>query len=154
MNYLNLSRDFDRIFDGFGGQSQWAPACEIDETEGHYILNLEVPGIPQDQLKVEVRDQKLIISGERKDEFKESNSNRVYTERRSGRFERSFELPQGVAVDQIEAHNHNGILSLSVPKSEGVKPRQIKVSTGAASGFFGRLLGQKSANGSAPEKVA
>jgi HSP20 family protein len=153
--------EFDRLFDDFLGTSErpvakrgsdWLPACDIQEAEGHFLISLEVPGIPKDQIRLEIVDHRLQVSGERKAETKSEKDGRWYSERSYGRFERSFALPENVATDRMEAHFDNGILQIFVPKSEVAKPREIKIQQGSGSGLFDRLLGKSAANSESTER--
>jgi HSP20 family protein len=111
------------------------PACEIDEQDDHVLISVDLPCISKDEVKVEVVDNRLVISGERKHE-KESKAR---SEKFYGRFERSFALPTAIDVDKIEARYENGVLELAVPKAESAKPRTIQIQSGKE-GFLGRFL--------------
>ena len=117
----------------------WTPACEVAEEEGHYMLTVEMPGIAKDDIKIEMADNIVTISGERHMENKKRETGAWFGERRYGKFQRSFTLPAGIDSVKVEANYQDGVLQLWVPKVESAKPRQIKVSSG--SGFFGKLLG-------------
>jgi HSP20 family protein len=139
-----LRREMDRLFDGAfsreaSSPAQWQPACDVTEGEDHYLLTLEVPGVPKDQIKIEVVDRQINVSGERK---LEPQSGAWYSERRFGGFFRSFTLPSGVDGSKIEAHHQDGILRILVPKAESARPRQIKIAEGGQPGFLKKLLGQ------------
>lgn len=118
------------------------PACDVEESDDHFLLSLEMPGIPKDQLQIEARGNQLVISGEKKFERKSGEKGSVYSERRFGRVERSFTLPTGVDLGQVEANYQDGVLHIMVPKAVSAKPRQIKITDGKESGFFAKLLGQ------------
>ncbi len=160
MNYLSrkndhwnplaeMRREMDSVFDSFftptlgrnwrEAEQVWTPACEVSEEPEHYLMSLEMPGIPKEEIKVEVADNTITISGERQARDERREGNAWYGERRYGKFVRSFTLPAGIDADKIEANYQDGVLSLMVPKAESAKPRQIKI--GSGSGFFGRLLG-------------
>lgn len=160
MNYLtrkneswnplaDLRREMDFVFDNFftPGVNRnwrdldhaWTPACEVAEEDGHYLMSLEMPGIPKDEIKVEVTDNTITISGERHAKEEKRDGGAWYGERRYGKFMRSFTLPLGIDAEKIEANYQDGVLSLIVPKAESAKPRQIKI--GSNTGFFGKLLG-------------
>ncbi len=157
-----LTQEMDRLFtsrwddnwdDVRGDVRSWSPACEVEEAKDHYLVTLEVPGIPKDQIKIEVVDHQLIVSGERRQEKKTTSAegDSWYTERKFGRFQRSFALPQGVNAERVEADYSDGMLRLYVPKAESAKPRQIRIGerSPTGGGFFGKLLGQEK-----PEKAA
>jgi HSP20 family protein len=144
--------EFDRLFDDFLStgetsstakrESDWLPACDIQEAEGHFLVSLEVPGISKDQIKLEVVDHRLRVTGERKADTKMEKDGRWYSERSYGRFERSFALPENVDAERLEARFDNGILQVFIPKAELAKPREIKIQQGSGSGIFERLLGK------------
>lgn len=143
-----LRREMDRLFDDFWAtpslgrvDSQWDPACEIDEEKDHYLITLEMAGIPKDQIKIELQGDQLVVSGERRHESKDKKSGAWYSERRFGKFQRTFTMPSSVDVENLEANYQDGILRLYVPKAASARPRQIKITNGSATGFFGKLLG-------------
>lgn len=126
-------------------ESRLSPACEIEESEEHYLLSLEVPGIKKEDLKIEFVDNQLVISGERHSEEKKRKDHFYYSERRGGKFSRSFKLPVGVDAEKVEAQYQDGVLKIYVPKAESAKPRQIKILGGSSSSkFFGNLIGSHS----------
>lgn len=150
-----LRREMDRLFDDFWGatpaartwrsvETEWAPACDVEEDDNHYLLTLDMPGVQKDQIKLEVVENKLTISGERRHEQKNKADGIWYSERRQGKFSRSFTLPAGFDADKVEANYQDGTLRVYVPKAESAKPRQIKITNGSGTGFFGRLIGQSS----------
>lgn len=136
---LNRFNDLDRFFEALWQPHAGVvagPAGSVDEGEEHYLLSLEVPGVPKDQIQIEVAEDVLSVSGEG----------------RRGKFSRSFTLPQGVDASKIEARTQDGVLEIYVPKAETTKPRQIKISDGGG-GFFSKLLGKKEQE-SQPSQVA
>lgn len=153
-NLFDFRRELDRVFDDFwaspalsarGGEmgGSWFPSADVEEEADHYMLSLEIPGMRKDDLNIEVIDNQIVVSGERKQEESRKSKGSVYSERRFGRFQRSFALPTHVDAGKIEAQYQDGVLKLYVPKSESAKPRQIKVSDGSSGGIFNRLLGKK-----------
>lgn len=150
----DLRREMDRLFDDFWTapmnrslpmtERQWNPACEVEEEDNHYLLSLEMPGIPRDQIKLEVVDNQIVISGERHAQDKKKEAGQWYTERSYGKFQRTFTLPTGVDGSKVEANCQDGVLRVYVPKAESAKPRQIKIANGSGTGFFGKLIGQSS----------
>src|SRR5690606_33736926 len=111
-------------------ESTWSPYCEVDDEDDHYLLTMEIPGVSRDDVKIEVADNQISISGERKMEEKKKHEGGTYSERHFGRFFRSFTLPAGVNADQAEAQYKDGILKVYLPKSEESRPRQIKIGEG------------------------
>jgi len=142
---LDLQRTLDRMFDHTFGDSQsedWSdqpvfhPACEIEETDSHYLMSVDLPGVSKKDINIEVKDNQLFITGERKYE----NKNRRTSERCYGKFHRVVTLPTGLNSENIEAQYQDGVLTVALPKAESAKPKQIKISDGKGT-FFGKLRG-------------
>ena len=141
--------DVERLFDnmvvptpGFESSSSVRPACEVNETEEAYLIEVDLPGMRREDIRIEVKDGRLWIQGERKREVSEGEKDRGYVERFYGRFERVFALPESIKVDKVEAHYENGVLRMVLPKAEKAVGRSIEVQSGK-NGFFGHLLGKK-----------
>jgi HSP20 family protein len=133
---FDLRNDMNRVFDTFRGNgpasdasrpAQWRPSVDIVENEDAYIINADLPGITREDLGVAVTDGRLTLRGERRHDSEESDGSVHRIERVYGAFTRSFDLPDAVKEDQIEATYLDGVLSVTVPKAEEVKPRQIEV---------------------------
>ena len=150
-----VSHEMGKYFDGFWMApsatrkheemgTQWIPACDVEEADNHYLISLEMAGVPKDQLKVEFHDNQIVISGERQKETKRKETGQWYSERRFGKFQRSFTLPAGIDREKVEANHQDGVLRVYVPKSESAKPRQIKITNGFNASSFRRLIGQSS----------
>jgi HSP20 family protein len=109
----------------FGGA--WAPAVDIHETDQEIVLKADLPGLNPNEVDIRVEDNTLFLKGERKmeKETKEENYHRI--ERSYGSFARSFILPRTVTADKISADYKNGVLSVTMPKREESKPKQIRV---------------------------
>lgn len=132
-----LTREpFYRLFDTFfGGEhtgeslpaEAWNPPVDIQETDNGYRLQAELPGLTKDDIQITLENNVLRLSGERKFEkdVKKENYHRI--ERSYGRFSRSFALPQQVDSEKVEAKFENGVLTLTVPKSEKARPRRISI---------------------------
>jgi len=142
---FELRREMDRLFDDYWviptaarAERSRQPACDVEESEDHYLITLEMPGIPRDQINIECVGNQISISGERK---REHDHGKAYSERYYGNFHRRFTLPDGVNSGKIDANYQDGILRIYVPKAESAKPRQIKITNGSDKGFFGKLLG-------------
>lgn len=132
-----LWQDFDRLFTGVfapdwinGGA--WMPPVEVEETGERIRYVLEVPGIRPEDISVTVERNVLTISGEKKAERSEENAAYHLTERRYGRFTRSFQLPARVDADAVTARHENGLLTITLPKVPAARPRQIRIETGEA----------------------
>jgi HSP20 family protein len=125
--------------DGNGGTA-WLPAVDVWETDSELVLSFDLPGIPEDQIDVELDDNVLTVTGKR-ERSQEQSGERIYRfERRYGTFTRSVTLPQGVDESSIKAEYTNGVLEIHVPKPEEPKPRRIQVgkSQGAIEGKSSR----------------
>ncbi|HLF20321.1 MAG TPA: Hsp20/alpha crystallin family protein [Bacteroidota bacterium] len=134
---FNQFNTFDRMLDNFfrGGiqddgslaVSYWTPAVDIAELDNQFVVKVELPGINKDDVKITLESNILTIRGEKKEEtdVKEENYHRV--ERTYGSFQRSFKLPTTVKGDNIDAMYKDGILTVTLPKAEEAKPKQIEV---------------------------
>lgn len=116
---------FVRAMDRLGEDRGFDLSCELQEDKDKFIAKFEVPGIPKDKIKIELNDNILTVSGEREAEKKDNK--RHYTEFSYGSFTRSFSLPSQVESGKVSAVYENGILTVSVPKSEETKPKQIPI---------------------------
>lgn len=126
-------RQFDDMFQSFAdGEtlnrelSSFAPALDIEERAKEYVMKFDLPGIDRDQIKVEVKDNTLFVSGERRREEK-SEGEYVRYERSYGRFERALTLPRNVESDKIDAKYTDGVLELRIPKTASSVSRMIEV---------------------------
>jgi HSP20 family protein len=108
----------------------WAPAVDIFEGEHELVVKADLPDIRPEELDVRVENNILTIRGERKFEKKADEKNYLRVERSYGSFARSFSLANTVNTDAIKADYKDGVLTLSIPKREEAKPKQIKVSVG------------------------
>ncbi|HEU5462822.1 MAG TPA: Hsp20/alpha crystallin family protein [Candidatus Binatia bacterium] len=106
--------------------SQWYPAVDILEGNDAYIFRAELPGMKREDIKVEVKDGTLVLSGQRKSEKPEGMEFR-HGEIVAAQFWRSFSLPETARQDGIEATYKDGMLEIRIPKAEKAKPRQIEV---------------------------
>jgi HSP20 family protein len=102
----------------------WAPPADVSETDESYMIRAELPGVRKEDINVEMRDREVVISGEIKDE---GNGRRHRSSRRIGRFEYRAFLPGDINPDGVNAELHDGILTVTVPKSEAAKPHRIQV---------------------------
>ena len=123
----DIFSEMDRFFEDFGTRS-FAPACEISESENHYHMSLDLPGMKKEDIKVEMKENVLVVSGERKQEFT-TGEQRIshYAEKRYGPFSRSFSLPNTANAEKIEAKFENGVLNLAIPKVEASKARTVEI---------------------------
>ena len=111
----------------FGMQGEWAPSMDVTETENSLIVKAEVPGLAKNDIEVAVTGDTLTISGEKKDERKQTKGNYRMVERRYGSFRRSVTLPPGVDADKTQAEFKNGVLTITAPKTEETRPKKIAV---------------------------
>jgi HSP20 family protein len=124
-----MNRLFNSFFDegGSGAQRRWAPAVDLVEREDSLVLKADLPGMSEDDVQIEVRDNVLMISGERKAEHEEKENGYYRVERAFGHFSRSLQLPGGVDTSGIAASFENGVLEITIPKPEERKPRRIEI---------------------------
>ena len=115
---------------GSDGSRAWVPSVDVWETDSDVVYAFDLPGIPEEQISVEVEEGALTVSGER-ERTHETQGDRFYRyERRFGSFERAIGLPQGVKEDAIKADYKDGVLEIRVPKPEQAKPRRIQIGAG------------------------
>ncbi|HWV58061.1 MAG TPA: Hsp20/alpha crystallin family protein [Longimicrobiales bacterium] len=108
--------------------SEWSPPVNVEDTGREILVTAELPGMKKEDINIELENNVLTIRGEKKLERKETDDSRRYVyERQVGQFTRSFTLPQMVAADRIHARYENGILTITLPKSEEARPKQISV---------------------------
>ncbi len=150
----HLQRQMDRLFNQFSNNGlpdlasdfiptpAFAPTCDVNETETHYLLSFDLPGVKKDEINVDVQGNTLTVSGERKEERAENKKGNFLSERFYGSFERSFTLPTEVNADQIVANYADGVLSLALPKTEPTPRKQIKIAEDK-SGFMEKFLSHK-----------
>jgi HSP20 family protein len=105
---------------------QWSPPVDIFETSDSMVIRVEVPGIEQQALEVEIKDNGLIVQGDRKFEEVEGR-NYHQVERAYGTFRRVFSLPMLVRQDQIHAVLKNGVLEITLMKEEKARPKRVQV---------------------------
>ena len=125
-----VNEAFDRTSDE-ANLTTWAPAVDIYETEHELVVKADIPEIKPEELDIRVENNILTIRGERKFEKEVSENNYLRVERSYGSFSRSFSLSNTVNAEAIKADYKNGVLTLSIPKREEAKPKQIKVNVEA-----------------------
>jgi len=131
---ISLQEQVNRLFnDAFERQGEessltaWAPAVDIYETEHELVVKADLPDVDPKDLDIRVENNVLTIRGERKFEKKVNEENYLRVERAYGSFARSFTLANSANSDAIKADYQNGVLTLTIPKKEEAKPKQIKV---------------------------
>jgi HSP20 family protein len=140
---FSLQREMNRLFDGqffekvlapsthrHSKEIEFAPACDVEETDAQYLMSFDLPGVPKENVKIELHDRQLVVSGEKTEEHKEDSKTRHVTERFHGSFKRIFTLPQSVSAEKFEASYENGVLKIAKGKTsasaskETVKPKE------------------------------
>ena len=125
-----INRLFSETFDRSSGEANlttWAPPVDIYETEHELVVKADLPVVKPEDLDIRVENNILTIRGQRRFEKKVNEDNYLRVERAYGSFSRSFSLANTVNTEAIKADYKDGVLSLSVPKREEAKPKQIKV---------------------------
>lgn len=129
-----LRHEIDRMFDQLQGirrtenTSVWTPRTDISELDDRYVIRMDTPGLTRKDLEVQLHQGVLSVSGERKSEHEEKGEKWYKAERRYGRFNRSFTLPEASDENKVTASLKDGVLTIEVKKHEEKKPRQIKIS--------------------------
>lgn len=131
-NSMDLWRDMDKFFDNFltsvgTPDRDFVPATEIVEAQNEYKLSMDLPGLSKDEVKIELNDNTLTVSGERKKETHDEKGKVQRWEKSYGFFSRSFALPNTVNSEKIEAKYENGVLTLVLPKAKAVLPKKIDI---------------------------
>ena len=133
-----MNRLFNTVFDapatgGNGGpQRRWVPAMDLLETADHFVLRADLPGMRQEDVGIELEDNVLTVSGERKAEHEDRQEGYYRVERAFGGFSRSLTLPRGIDASAVTASFDNGVLEIRVPKPEARKPHKISIGVGTA----------------------
>ena len=128
LSSIRLFEDaFTRMVNEPHGNRPWSPSVDIYETENELVLKADVPDVDPKNIDVRVENQTLTVSGERK--FEAENTGKGYhrIERSYGSFVRSFAIPNTFDTEKINADFKNGVLSVTLPKKDAAKPRQVKV---------------------------
>ncbi|MCC5639220.1 Hsp20/alpha crystallin family protein [Nostoc sp. CHAB 5844] len=128
-----MNRLFDRLSPTDGGERtgfNFVPAAELEETDDTIHLKIEVPGLEAKDINVEVTPEAVSISGERKTETKTEEKGMSRSEFRYGRFQRIIPLPSLIQNDKVQAEYKDGILRLTLPKSEAERQKVVKVNIG------------------------
>src|SRR5919205_1628034 len=131
-----MNRLFNTFFDtpttgGNGGAARrWVPSMDLVETDEHFVLRADLPGLSQEDVSIELEDNVLTVSGERKAEHEEKREGFYRMERSFGSFRRALTLPEGVDADAITAGFDKGVLEVRIPKPEARKPRKVAIQVG------------------------
>ncbi len=107
-------------------RTAWVPSVDVEETADAFILYADLPGMAQEDISLEIKEDQLILSGERK-MLEEKERKRLREERLSGPFYRTFSMSMPVEREKVKASYKNGVLEVILPKKEEVKPKQVKI---------------------------
>jgi HSP20 family protein len=130
-----MNRLFNTLFDapvpnGNASVRRWIPAMDLVETDENFVLRADLPGVSESDVNIELEDNVLTVSGERKSEHEERKEGYYRVERAAGSFSRSLTLPEGVSPEAIKANFDKGVLEIRIPKPEERKPRKVAISVG------------------------
>ncbi len=134
----SLRREMDRLWENFFGERpltrmwerEWAPSLDLSETKDNFVVKAEVPGIDAKDIDISLTGDVLTIKGQKKHESEEKEEDYHLVERSYGSFSRSVRLPAEVESNKIKASYKNGILNITLPKSEKVKAKEVKIKVG------------------------
>jgi HSP20 family protein len=120
-----LQDELDRLFEA--PMAGWAPALDVKEDKDKFTVQAELPGLKREEISVSLHDGALIIAGERQSETVKEGEEYHRQERFYGKFQRALTLPEPVAADKVKADYKDGVLTITLPKTEEAKPRKIDV---------------------------
>jgi HSP20 family protein len=130
----DMNRLFDTFFQGRGlgggagnGSRRWIPPMDLAETDEHFVVRADLPGLDRDDLEIEVKDRVLTISGEREAEHEDRKEGYHRVERSFGRFSRSLDLPEGIDASAVTADFERGVLEVRIPKPEERQPTKVQI---------------------------
>ena len=139
-----MSRFMNGLLEGNSRTNQaWVPALDVWETESEVVYALDLPGIPEEKISVELDDGALTIAGQREQTQEESDERFYRFERRFGTFSRTIGVPQGVTESDVSADYKNGVLEVHVRKPEQPKPKRIQVGSGTGAMIEGNSKKKK-----------
>jgi HSP20 family protein len=123
--FTSLQNELEQLF---GASRAWAPALDVSEDKNSFSVRVELPGLKREDIEVAINDGELAITGERKAETVAEGTEVHRRERVYGKFSRTLTLPSAIVTDQVKAAYKDGILTITLPKAEEAKPKQIVVS--------------------------
>ena len=134
-NVSDIQGEVNRLFDNFFGRPagsgiagrSWTPMVDLYETKDDLVLNMELPGVRDKDVTVSITGDLLTIKGERRFEHDVKEQQLLHVERAYGKFERLVQLPIPVQADKVKASYRDGVLEVRLPKTEEIKPKEIKV---------------------------
>ena len=122
-----ISQAFNYPLQTENGSLSYSPSMNINVVDDEYLVTMDLPGVEKKDVEINVSDRFLTISGERKIVNQDSENNRVRYESAHGAFSRSFELSTEIVADKIKAKFKNGVLTITIPKAEEIKPEVTKI---------------------------
>jgi HSP20 family protein len=128
-----LRSRFDRLFDDIAetrGRS-WAPAIDVERDDGNLVIRADVPGIKPEEVKIEVENDILTVSGQHEETKEEKSKSFLRRERRYGSFSRSMALPPGVEAKKIKAKTRDGVVEVTVPLPKEAKKETVRITPSA-----------------------
>lgn len=128
--FRDLEHQLERVFRGdapVSGSGAWMPPVDIHETDDAYVLEADLPGMKKEDIEVQVLEDRISLKGSRKREERAEEKGFRRYERAEGTFERSFRINGGIDAAKVEAKFEHGVLTVTLPKPETSKPRQIDV---------------------------
>ncbi len=131
----DLDRAFDRLMRGWMDSSafsvfDWSPSVDVAETKDEIVVKAEIPGVSKDDIDLTIENNRLMISGEKRQEEHEEGKNYYRTERSYGSFRRIFNLPAQADAEKVSASYDDGVLTVKIPKSEVAKGKKIDITSG------------------------
>lgn len=128
-DFADLRHRLDQAFRDLsdGGQGAWTPSIDLVRKGDALVLKADIPGIKPEEVKIEVEDDVLTISGEHREETEEKKEHYVRRERRYGSFSRSMVMPKGVDADQIDASVKDGVLEVRVPLPKSEEKQRVEI---------------------------
>jgi HSP20 family protein len=129
-----LRSRFDRMFDELtdGRERAWTPAVDVVRENGNLVVRADIPGIKPEEVKIEVEDDILTVSGEHEEHKEQKDKNYVRRERRYGSFSRSMALPPGVEAKSIKAKTHDGVVEVTIPLPKEATKETVTITPTAA----------------------
>ena len=129
-----LRTRFGRLFNEWqsGSERAWTPAIDVVREDGHLVVRADLPGVKPEEVKIEVEDDILTVSGEHQESKEEKDKNYVRRERRYGSFSRSMALPAGVDAEKIKAETHDGVVEVTIPLPKEAKKETVAIKPIAA----------------------
>lgn len=111
-------------------EAGFSPACNIGETDSEFHMSFDIPGVNKEDIKIDVTENRIRVSGERKEERSETKKDRKFYETSFGQFERTFVAPTPIDAAHVQAFYDKGVLQLVIPKSESAKPMYVPIKEG------------------------